>query len=236
MRQNLTKLIREVGHANTLAMFPDLTIHFIGGLAGLAIVCAGSAQAQTPPQPLQPPSFRCRQIIIPPGPDPDLPKIAPNFRSTTDFSEDELDCLAWQDFIYFIWPTTPGQRGVPNANARLGASGPTVWETYRTDDTVFLPNGVDPGPWQKPQLLATLQTSLAQQVASGAVHHLTKTSKVNPEVLANILRSGASMPAPVIDGITQAGGGTLYDVTGKPVYYEVSMDQVQLLHRDKQAL
>jgi hypothetical protein len=195
--------------------------HFIGALAGLAIICSGTAQAQ------QPPSFRCRQVVIPPGPDPDLPKIAPIFRSATDLAENEFDCLAWQDFIYLIWPAMAGQRGVPNANARLGASGPTVWETYRTDDTIFLPNGVDPGPWQKPQLLATLQTSLAQQVANGTVRHLTKTSKVAPDVLANILRSGTSMPDPVIDGITQAGGGTLYDLTGNPVYYEVSTDQVE---------
>src|SRR5580700_2060686 len=92
-----------------------------------ATVWAGTAQAQ------QPPTFRCREIIIPPGPDPDLPKIAPIFRSTTDLSEDEFDCLAWQDFIYFIWPAQAGQRGVPDPTVKLSAAGATVWETYRTD-------------------------------------------------------------------------------------------------------
>jgi hypothetical protein len=196
-------------------------MRFAGALAVFAVVCAGTtpAQAQTPP------TFRCRELPI--NPDPDLPKIAPIFRSTTDLSEDEFDCLAWQDFIYFMWPAATGPRGVPNPNARLGASGPTVWETYKTDDTVFLPDGVDPGPWDQPQLLATLQTSLAQQVARGAVRNLTATSKVSRAVLASILRAGAAISPVVIDGISQAGGGTLYDLNGYPVYYEVSMDKVQ---------
>ena len=198
-------------------------IGFFGLVAGLAIVCAVTAQAQQP----QPPAYRCREVIIPPGPDPDLPKIAPIFRSTTDLSENEFDCLAWQDFIYFIWPAKAGQRGVPDPNLKLGAGGPTVWETYRTDETIFLPNGTDPGPWNQPQLMATLHPSLAEQVSSGAVRHLTMTSKVSRGVLANILLSGAVLPPPVLDGITEAGGGTLYDLDGFPVYYEVSTDQVE---------
>src|SRR5580704_16323051 len=129
-------------------------IRFLGLVAGFAVICAATAQAQ------QPPTFRCREIIIPPGPDPDLPKIAPNFRSTTDLSEDAFDCLAWPDFIYFIWPARAGQRGVPDPTVKLDARGPTVWETYRTDETVFLPDGINPGPWNGPRLLATVQASL----------------------------------------------------------------------------
>jgi len=192
-------------------------------LAGVVIAGADSAQAQAP----QPPTFRCRELIIPPGPDPDLPKIAPIFRSATDLSEDEFDCLAWQDFVYFIWPAKTGERGVPDPDAKLGAGGPTVWETYRTDETIFLPDGIDPGPWKQPQLLATLHASLAEQVSRGAVRHLTMTSKVSRGVLANILRGGAALPPPVLDGISEAGGGTLYDLNGYPVYYEVSTDQVE---------
>ncbi len=191
----------------------------VGMLAGFAIACAGTAQAQ------QPPSFHCRELSI--NPDPDLPKIAPVFRSSTDLSEGEFDCLAWQDLIYLMWPAKTGERGVPNPNAKLGASGATVWETYRTIETVFLPDGVDPGPWQKPQLMATLHASLAEQVSSGAVRHLTSTSKISRPVLGNILRSGAAIPQTILDEISQAGGGTLYDLVGNPVYYEVSMAQVQ---------
>ncbi|HEX4409632.1 MAG TPA: hypothetical protein VH206_12745 [Xanthobacteraceae bacterium] len=194
-------------------------------VAGFIVFGAWPAYAQKAPT--TPPTFRCMEL--PHNPDPDLPKIAPNFRSSTDLSEDEFDCLAWQDFIYMMWPATPGQRGAPNQHAKFGASGqPTVWETYRTLDSVFLPNAHNPGPWNTPQLMATLQGSpLAQQVASGAVRNLTQTSKVSRAVLANILRVGGSMPPAVLDSISQAGGGTLYDLNGVPVYYEVSMDQVQ---------
>jgi hypothetical protein len=130
-------------------------IAFAVALAG--ILAAGSASAQNQ----QPPTFHCQELII--KPDPDLPQIKPIFRSETDLSENEFDCLAWQDLIYFMWPAKTNDRGVPDPNRKLGASGPTVWESYRTADTVFLPFGRDPGPWQQLQLMTTLQPSLAQQ-------------------------------------------------------------------------
>jgi hypothetical protein len=196
-----------------------MRINFLGLLAGFAVVCAGTAQAQQPA-----PKFHCGELN-----DNNLPQIQANFRSNTDLSENNFDCLAWQDFIYFMWPamTTPGHRGEPNLNATFGASGPTVWETYKTTDAVFLPNGQNPGPWNQPQLLTTLRSTLAQQVDRGAVRHLTMTSKVSRDVLANILRSGDSMPPDILDEIAQAGGGTLYDLNGYPVYYEVSMSKIE---------
>ena len=110
-------------------------------LAGL--IAASAARAQTPPIPLAP-TFQCRELPKPV--DPDLPVLKPIFRSQTDLSENEFDCLAWQDLIYLMWPAKPNERGVPDPNRKIGASGPTVWESYRTADTVFLPEGRDPGP------------------------------------------------------------------------------------------
>jgi hypothetical protein len=195
----------------------------VATLAGL--IAAGPASAQTPSA-QQAPNFRCANIDR--NPDPFLPQLKPTFRSMTSGPfESEFDCLAWQDFIYLMWPAQANQRGVPDPNRKLGASGPTVWESYRTADTVFLPGGRDPGPWQQPQLIATLQPSLAQQVASGAIRHLTVTSKVSRPVLGNILKNAAVFPPPILDSISEAGGGTLYDLNGNPVYYEVAMDEIQ---------
>jgi hypothetical protein len=195
-----------------------LRLPFLAALAGLAIVGTGPAHAQ------QPPAYSCGDI---PNPN-SVPKIQATFRTNAGLNNGDFDCMAWQDFIYFMWPAAPGQRGVPKPNpARLGDTGPTVWETYRTVDTVFLPNAQNPGPWNQAQLMATLRASLAQQVASGVVRHLTMTSKVSRAVLANILRSGAATPPNVLDEIAQAGGGTLYDLNGNPVYYEVAMNQAQ---------
>jgi hypothetical protein len=193
---------------------------------------AGSAGAQTADN-AGPPTFRCQELIH--HPDPDLPQIKPIFRSETDLSENEFDCLAWQDLIYLMWPAKANDRGVPDPGRKLGASGPTVWESYRTSETVFLPLGRDPGPWQQLELMATLQPSLAQEVASGAVRHLTMTSKVSRAVLGSILQNATAIPQNILDSISQAGGGTLYDLNGYPVYYEIAMDKPQYdyIHQHK---
>jgi hypothetical protein len=199
-------------------------VSFGATLAGL--IAAVPASAQTPPPAQQPPNFRCSNTVR--NPDPYLPQLKATFRSVTSGPfESEFDCLAWQDFIYLMWPAQANQRGVPDPNRKLGASGPTVWESYRTVDTVFLPGGLDPGPWQQPQLMAAVPPSLAQQVASGAVRHLTMTSKVSRPVLGNILKNAAEFPQTFLDSISEAGGGTLYDLNGNPVYYEVAMDEIQ---------
>lgn len=194
-------------------------IHF-GVLAISATLVAGTAQAQI--KPLQPP-FRCGELG-----DNHLPEIAPKFRSDVDLSQNNLVCFAWQDFIYMMWPAigTPTQRGGPNPNAKFGAAGPTVWETFKTVDMTFLPGGRNPGPWNLLGAMPTLPGALARQVDGGAVRHLTQTSKVSRDVLANLL-GDSSIPPDILDEITQAGGGTLYDLNGYPVYYEVSMNETQ---------
>jgi hypothetical protein len=200
------------------------SVSFVATLAGLIV--ADPASAQTPPPAQQLANFRCSNTVR--NPDPYLPQLNPTFRSVTSGPfESEFDCLAWQDFIYLMWPAQANQRGVPDPNRKLGASGPTVWESYRTADTVFLPGGRDPGPWQLPQLMAAVPPALAQQIASGAVRHLTMTSKVSRSVLGNILKSAAEFPQTFLDSISEAGGGTLYDLNGHPVYYEVAMDEIQ---------
>jgi hypothetical protein len=206
------------------------SIAFVVALAGVIVAAPADAQSAGGGPP---PALHC-----------DSPaRIAPLFLSETDPFENNADCMAWQDFIYLMWPAKADERGVADPARKLGATGPTVWETYRTVDTVFLPGGRDPGPWQQPQLMATLAPSLAQQVASGAVRHLTMTSKISGAVLTNILRSKAAIPAPILDEIAQAGGGTLYDLNGYPVYYQVAIDQPeydyirknQLYNADQQA-
>jgi hypothetical protein len=193
-----------------------LLTQILVALAGLAIAGTGPAHAQQPP-------YSCGDIPNPKS----VPTIQPNFRTNAGLENGEFDCMAWQDFIYFMWPAATGQRGVANRNAHLDDSGPTVWETYRTADTVFLPNAQNPGPWDRSPLPPTLHAALAERVGSDAVRRLTMTSKVSRAVLANIVRSGSAIPQTILDEIAQAGGGTLYDLSGNPVYYEVAMNEVQ---------
>ncbi len=58
-----------------------------------------------------------------------------------------VECLAWQTFIYLNWPAKEGSPGDPDMAARLGGPGPTVWETFKRHDRVFLPNAATPAPW-----------------------------------------------------------------------------------------
>lgn len=174
----------------------------VAGLVG--VISPSPAGAQNAGGQPPPPPFICDQ---------GMPQIKPLFLAATDSFENNVDCLAWQDFIYLMWPADSTQRGVPDPTRKLGASGPTVWETYRTVDTVFLPGGADPGPWQQPL----------------TAHQLTMTSKISPAVLTNIVRSAAAsrtaFPPAILKIIKQAGGGTLYDLNRNPVYYEVAIDE-----------
>jgi hypothetical protein len=96
------------------------SVSFGAMLVGLIV--AGPATAQTPPaQP--PPSFRCANIDR--NPDPYSPQLKPIFRSITSGPfESEFDCLAWQDFIYLMWPAQANQRGVPDPRNDVGDGPP----------------------------------------------------------------------------------------------------------------
>lgn len=185
----------------------------------IALGALAIAATPTLAQPL-PPFAGCGGI------NPTKPTITPTFSTTgSDFTNLGFECMMWQNFIYVNWPALPGQRGVPNTKAKFGAPGATVWETYKTIDQVFLPGAADPGKWDGSDgLPTTLAKGLSAQIASGRLRHLTMESKVSRPVLANIARHTAIDPA-ILNNITQAAGGTLYDLNGKAVYYEVAMNR-----------
>jgi hypothetical protein len=178
------------------------------------MLAATAADAQSQPQ------FGCGGS--PPQPPP---TITPTFATTAvDRTNLGFECMMWQNFIYLNWPVTRGDRGVPNKNAKFGAPGPTVWESYKTAGQTFLPDARNPGPWKDPMLMAVFGQNLAARIGSGEVRHLVMESKVSRAVLANVARH-AGVNTPFLNNITQAGGGTLYDLNGRPVYYEVAMNR-----------
>src|SRR5580698_5904209 len=59
-------------------------------------------------------------------------------------SESAVDCFMWQTFIYLNWTALDGIRGAPDKSASFDEGGPTVWETYKSYDAVFLPNAAVP--------------------------------------------------------------------------------------------
>ncbi len=156
------------------------------------------------------------------------PVIQPVIYSDTHFDEndDGFACQMWQAFIFLNWPARTDQRGVPDRNAQFGGPGTTVWETYKTNEQVFLPNGQNPGPWFRVAPGAMLHNSLAAYVANGSMRNLTLRSKVSRDVLANLARD-AAVPPDILHTIQQAAGGILYDLNGNPVFYEVAMNTDQ---------
>ena len=102
-----------------------------------AVLASSAALAQT-----KPPEFACG------GSPPQMIKVAPIPKFTViDFDNRGADCAMWQTFFYLNWPVLAGQRGMPNFAAKFGTPGTTVWESFKTVDQVFLPNGGPPRPW-----------------------------------------------------------------------------------------
>lgn len=120
-------------------------------------------------------------------------KPPPPSGSTSDFA-----VYAWQTFIALNWTAAAGNRGVPDCRKALGSAGATVWQSYRTIESIFLPGARDPGPWNAPMSPVTLSQS-------------AKTSKV---VMASAMGT-----------VLQPVGGWLIDQNGNPTFYEIAVNQ-----------
>lgn len=192
------------------------------GLALGLLAGAGFAQALAAAPGADVPKFACggsppQYIYLKP-----VPKL-----SNGEFTNQGADCAMWQTFFYLNWPAKKGQRGVPDTSATFGAPGTTVWETFKTEDQVFLPNGAKPGPWNLGAAPAGLPRAVSAQVGNGRFRLLNRTSKVSAHV-ARLQATKPSANAPVpLDEIKQADGNVLYDQQKLPVYYDVAMNKVQ---------
>lgn len=167
------------------------------GLALLAGGCtlpqSGAESAGTPPPAVETPAASFAAHAPAPAPQScSLPRAAPNPQANfTAFSN-----YAWELFVAVNWPARQGYRGFPDCGRRLGSPGPTVWESYKTVDQIFLAGAADPGPWNQ----------------GGLDNQLHFRAKAPPEL-------------PVEDAIKQAVGGWVIDRNGNPTYYQVAVNQ-----------
>lgn len=127
-----------------------------------------------------------------PSPNCQLPRQAPGPNS----SSIAFAHFAWQQFSALNWPAGR-TRGQPACENALGSSGPTVWQTFKTTDQVFLPDAQDPGPWRRGERLDNVLT----------------------------LRAKADPSLPVESSVRQAVGGWLTDRNGNPTYYSISLNE-----------
>lgn len=109
-----------------------------------------------------------------------------------------FDIFAWQCFIALNWPAAAD--GSPDRNKTIAdVTSPRVWMSWRTNDSVFLPDGSRPEPWNP------------MAVLSQPEHYLWRFSKMLNESRQEVNELSAS---------TQAFTGPLVDQNGVFVRYE----------------
>jgi hypothetical protein len=122
---------------------------------------------------------------------PDFEKFGP-----ADNTQAAFDKYAWQMFVAMNWPAS-NRRGVPKRGKKIGDPGPVVWQTFKTSDETFLPNGEDPGPWE--------QDEEDKNFKAGTLRfELSDRSKVDDRIRKHV---------------NQAVGGSLVDQYGEYTYY-----------------
>lgn len=150
------------------------------------------------------------------------PALEPRLPSLVDFSASDaaVDCAMWQTFIYLNWPALAGARGQPDPVAPFGAAKPTVWESFKSFDEVYLPEGQAPPPWSDGSLLRAraLERGLATP----------RPRAIPAQRLLQSTRKVFRRPNPGeahLDEIHQVDRGVLYDQDSQPVYYEMLMNR-----------
>ncbi|MGB3610199.1 MAG: hypothetical protein WA987_07450 [Cellvibrio sp.] len=136
------------------------------------------------------------------------PCTPPDQAPAPSASQEDFDRYSWQLFIALNRPAKSAQRGQPDCDQPIDARQPSVWQTYKTIDQLFLPDAADPGPWEK-----------------GGPD--TRLSLINIPVLKN---------TGVIGFVDQAVGGWLIDQRGNPTYYSIHTNQVAYDYVVKQKL
>jgi hypothetical protein len=100
-------------------------------------------------------------------------------------------------------------RGEPDVNKQINAPGPRVWETWKEEYEVYLPNGARPKQWNDPE---PIPTSCGNDVAKV----FFRTQKID-DVVDSTLQAAAATAAP---------SPTLTDQKGKLVRYEIRLNKV----------
>jgi hypothetical protein len=131
-------------------------------------------------------------------------------------SDQALECVMWQSFIYLNWPSEDGVAGSPDTAKRFGSPGPTVWQTYMPHDQAFLPGGETPGPWRN-RMVPQIAGPLADNIAKGQVRQLRQVTKFSSELSGSLRQT--------LGQVIQAGGGKLFDQNGQPVHYEMLLNE-----------
>jgi hypothetical protein len=117
-----------------------------------------------------------------------------------------FDIFAWQAFIALNWPAKAD--GTPDRDKDMSDNAsPRVWMSWRSNESVFKPDGSRPAPWES-----------ASNIAVWGEHYLWRFSKMLNE---------RNSPVNELTDFVQAFTGPLVDLNGKFVRYESYLNRTQ---------
>ncbi len=155
---------------------------------------------------------------------PDVPRDM-TANTGTQVNQPYVDSLAWDAFIALNWPApTPfTQRGVPDRQNVIGGfyqpgegggktmpAGPTVWETFKDTNDIYLDPPVKPTAFDVAESVPPACRNVAAANPVAARRTLIMKTKFD-----DVLRSNK-----------QADGNRLVDQNGQDVWYEVKLNRV----------
>lgn len=126
----------------------------IAAIAACSLATSALAQ-QTPATPPAPPGVPPLAYHL----SPYLPHDVFGPLAGTIDLQPAMDYLSWEVFIALNWPASPTQNGVPDTTTVVGGqevtnyypnglrASPTVWETFKDTNDIFLPNAKPPAPF-----------------------------------------------------------------------------------------
>jgi hypothetical protein len=176
----------------------------------LAMLLGASPQAPKGKKPPAP-SWPC---LKPPAVSSAVPTDALNDQA-------DIDCFAWQEFIALNWQALTSSRGQPDTSksaASFGSVGfnSTVWETYKSAQEVFLPNGTTNPNWNQAPPAPVCKNALpAGALAKRRV--LTMTGSTTDDFDPNSVEQAYPFNGP----------NWLADSSGNPVWYEMKLNQTE---------
>lgn len=193
----------------------------VAGHSGLRAEAADAAAGAPMGRQLSPPWYNFAPAIEPDVVTQDLGAIG---------EQPFVDIHAWNLFVAVNWPAGSGARGVPNRANVIGGvpkspegggeqpNGPTVWETYKDTDDIYLNPPVRPAPFDAPEIIprACLLQAKADPIA--ARRTLTMKAKAS-DVLRDFRQAGSLQPL-----VDQNGALVWYEVKVNRVYYDFVVD------------
>lgn len=143
-------------------------------------------------------------------------------------SDDGANCFAWQSFIALNWSASPTERGQPDTSKQAEDFGksddlsPTVWQTYKLAESVFLPGAEQPSDWNSDDPIPEKAKPLFKKV------QLARAEETDYlPVFTMISKVDSLLPGQVVPDSVQATGKILIDQSSDLIHYEKRINQTE---------